>query len=159
MTAPKPGTRDRDRTLAPTIILSALVASITLLGIFAGLSGDWRVMRERGATIPAMQKLLDEQQSMLISQSQQNTTLVTELAKLRERLDEIILGMRNADLRDSEMRAWVDARIEAKVPPAAVVTRLVALEAITRDNATQVRHNSLMLARIATKIGVNPDPQ
>ena len=150
MTAPSPAVR----TVAPTIMLSALVASVTLLGVFAGISGDWRVLRERGNAIPAMQKLLDEQQSMLISQSHQNTELVQEIRILRDRLDKMLAEMKSADLRDSEMRAWVDARIEAKVPPMAVVARLVALEAITRENATQVRHNALMLAKITTKMGI-----
>ena len=61
---------------------------------------------------------------------------------------------KDAQIQTGVIQQWVDARIEAKVPPVAVVTRLVALEAITRENATQVRHNALMLAKITTKMGI-----
>jgi hypothetical protein len=61
---------------------------------------------------------------------------------------------KDAQIQTGVIQQWVDARIEAKVPPVAVVARLVALEAITRENATQVRHNALMLAKITTKMGI-----
>ena len=61
---------------------------------------------------------------------------------------------KDAQIQTGVIQQWVDTRIEAKVPPVAVVARLVALEAITRENATQVRHNALMLAKITTKMGI-----